>query len=144
MENRIGRPSQIAAIGMLMLIGALLLSACTQAGATTSAFVANGNPRQGQQLLQQYGCGNCHAIPGVEHAESLVAPPLTGWAARGYIAGRVPNTPDNLIAWIRNPQQIDPENQMPNMGVTERDARDIAAYLFTLGGRTRWDGVTER
>ncbi len=139
------RTAGIAGLGLLLLLGSTLLSAC--AAITTpseSAVVANGNPRQGRQLLRQYGCGGCHAIPGVEYAQSWVAPPLEGWAGRGYIAGRLPNTPEHLIQWIQNPQAIDPENQMPNMGVAEQEARDMAAYLFTLGERTRYDGVTER
>jgi cytochrome c1 len=44
----------------------------------------------------------------------------------------LPNTPENLLAWIRSPQTIDPGNVMPNLGVTALDAADIAAYLFSL------------
>ena len=64
----------------------------------------------------------------------MVGPPLIGWADRIYIAGRVPNTPENLIVWIQNPQEIDPQNAMPNLGVSESEARDMAAYLYTLRG----------
>ena len=38
----------------------------------------------------------------------------------------------NMIRWIQRPQDVDPKNVMPNMGVTDQDARDIAAYLYTL------------
>jgi cytochrome c1 len=51
---------------------------------------------------------------------------------RVYIAGRVTNTAPNLVSWIRNPKATDDRTAMPNMGVTEKDARDIAAYLYTL------------
>jgi cytochrome c1 len=51
---------------------------------------------------------------------------------RGYIAGHLPNNGPNLIRWIRDPQQVDPGNAMPDLGVGDVDARDIAAYLFTL------------
>src|SRR5918911_1170581 len=60
------------------------------------------------------------------------APPLAGLAGRAYIAGVLPNTPDNLIRWIQNPPGIDEKTAMPNVGVTARDARNIAAYLYTL------------
>jgi cytochrome c1 len=42
------------------------------------------------------------------------------------------NTPDNLTRWVRNPQQIVPGNAMPDMGLSEAEARDVTAYLYTL------------
>ena len=41
-------------------------------------------------------------------------------------------SPDNLIRFIRRPQEVVPENPMPDPGVTEQDGRDIAVYLYTL------------
>jgi cytochrome c1 len=49
-----------------------------------------------------------------------------------HIAGVLTNTPDNLIEWIHNPPGVDPRTAMPNLGVDEAAARDIAAYLYTL------------
>jgi cytochrome c len=49
-----------------------------------------------------------------------------------YVAGVLANTPDNLIQCIRNPPDVDPRTAMPNLGIGEPDARDIAAYLYTL------------
>ncbi len=60
----------------------------------------------------------------------MVGPPLNCFYQRGYIAGRLPNNQDNRIKWIRNPQQIEPGTAMPDMGVKEKDASDIAAYLY--------------
>jgi hypothetical protein len=51
---------------------------------------------------------------------------------RVFIAGVLTNQPDNMIRWIENPPGIDAKTAMPNMGVTARDARDIASYLYTL------------
>jgi cytochrome c1 len=48
------------------------------------------------------------------------------------LAGVLTNTPEHMIEWLRNPQWISPLSAMPDLGVTERDARDIAAYLSTL------------
>ena len=62
----------------------------------------------------------------------MVGPPLVGWARRTMVAGYLPNTPDQLVRWITAPQSVAPGNAMPNLGVTDRDARDIAAYLYTL------------
>ncbi|MCE7990291.1 MAG: cytochrome C [Caldilinea sp. CFX5] len=106
--------------------------------ATGVARVPAGNPAAGQVALQTYGCHSCHLIPGVTGANSLVGPPLIGWAERSYIAGSLPNEPAHLIAWIRFPQAIEPGNAMPNLGVTEEDARNMAAYLYTLHRNQRW------
>jgi cytochrome c1 len=40
-----------------------------------------------------------------------------------------------MIRWIRQPQEIDPGNGMPDLSVSTRDGRDIAAYLYTLQKR---------
>lgn len=71
-------------------------------------------------------------IPGVSGANGLVGPPLIKWSGRSFIAGEVPNNPENLITWITVPQSIEPGTVMPNLGVLDEDARDIAAYLYTL------------
>jgi cytochrome c1 len=63
---------------------------------------------------------------------ALVGPPLSGIADRSYIAGVLTNSPEHMIQWLRNPQAVDDKTAMPNMNVTEKDARDIAAYLYTL------------
>jgi cytochrome c len=60
----------------------------------------------------------------------MAAPPLHRFYQRSFIAGRLPNTEDNLIRWIQDPQQVEPGTAMPDLGVTEDEARDIAAYLY--------------
>lgn len=96
--------------------------------------VAGGNVEQGREALTRYGCIACHTIPGagIGGAQANVGPPLTDWAEREYIAGSLTNTPENLIRWIQNPQAIEPGTVMPTLGVSEADARDMAAYLYTL------------
>lgn len=88
--------------------------------------------RRGAQLIDQYGCGACHTIPGISGADGLVGPPLTHWSQRSYIAGVLPNDPDNLALWISHPQHVIPGVDMPEMGVSEQDARYISAYLYTI------------
>lgn len=94
--------------------------------------VPAGDPERGARLIEQYGCGACHSVPGVRGADGLVGPPLTSFGARSYIAGQLPNNGDNLQRWIRDPQGVEPGTAMPDLGVTGVDAEDIAAYLFTL------------
>jgi cytochrome c1 len=83
-------------------------------------------------LARDHGCPACHVIPGVGPVAGQVGPPLAGFAARTYIAGRRPNRPDDLVAWLRNPVLIDPETAMPDVGLTEEEAKHVAAYLYTL------------
>lgn len=92
---------------------------------------ARGNRLRGRTALTQYACNACHMIPGVTGSEVYVGRPLKDLAERKYIAGRLPNTQENLIKWIRHPQSVDPETAMPTLGVTEADALDISAYLLT-------------
>jgi mono/diheme cytochrome c family protein len=88
--------------------------------------------RRGRTALQQYACISCHTIPGVTGADARVGPPLEGIASRRMLGGVLPNSPENLERWIRFPQEVAPLSAMPNLGVTERDARDMVAYLRTL------------
>src|SRR5699024_10105314 len=94
--------------------------------------VPGGDAANGPALIQQYGCMSCHTVPGVAGANAPAGPSLADFGNRAYVAGMLPNTPDNLIHWIQHPQEVVPGNDMPELGVTDSDARDIAAYLYTL------------
>jgi mono/diheme cytochrome c family protein len=111
------------------------MSAVAVAGDATappsSPGIAGGDAARGKRILAQYACQSCHRIPGVTGSEVDVGRPLEQLAKRRVIAGSLPNTQDNLMRWIRNPQAIDPDAAMPNMGVSERDALDISAYLLS-------------
>lgn len=112
-----------------------LASACTQArlsDAEAMQLTRGGRAQAGRRWAENYGCGGCHVIPGVPGARGRVGPPLDNVTARLYIGGVTENKPDNLIAWIQDPQLIDSATAMPRVGVTQREARDIAAYLYTL------------
>lgn len=119
----------------------LALSACNEGRVTREVSVGNlGNAEHGRQLITSYGCGACHMIPGVHAARGKVGPPLLYFAERTMIAGELPNTPLNLTRWIQHPRQVEPKTAMPELGVTQDEANDIAAYLYTLRGRegTSW------
>ena len=92
----------------------------------------SGSSKNGAALIAQYGCGSCHIVPGVAGANGLVGPPLTHMGRRVYIAGMLRNSPENMIAWLENPQAIVAGNVMPRMGLNRNQAQDIAAYLDTL------------
>jgi mono/diheme cytochrome c family protein len=93
---------------------------------------ASADVNRGRIAINQYACTICHAIPGVVGPNAPVGPPLAGIARRAILAGVLPNTPDNMVRWLRAPQDVSPLSAMPNLGVSARDARDIAAYLATL------------
>ena len=94
--------------------------------------LTGGNPDNGMAAIGRYGCGSCHDIPGIRSARGTVGPPLGRIAARTYLAGRLSNTPANMMQWIQHPQQVERGTAMPEMGVTDGDARDITAFLYTL------------
>lgn len=91
-----------------------------------------GDAERGRLALHQYACITCHAIPNVGGENAMVGPPLKGMAKRKFIAGILPNTPDNMLRWLQHPQEVDPDSAMPDLGVSERDARDMAAYLYQM------------
>ena len=115
-------------VGLLIASLAVGLAGCDQDN-TAAMF---GDPKHGIALIKENGCGTCHVIPGIEGADGLVGPPLNMMGRRIYIAGVLRNTPDNMMRWIRDPQKIVPGNAMPEMGITEAEARDLAAFLETL------------
>ena len=86
--------------------------------------------QRGRLALTQYACQSCHHIPGVTGPLTFVGPDLDGLARRAFIAGKLPTNEANLVSWIRTPQQHKPGSAMPQLGVSERDARDMAAYLL--------------
>jgi cytochrome c len=97
-----------------------------------AAAMTGGDPHRGEAAISRYGCSTCHVIPGIKGADALVGPPLTKMGSRSYVAGVLPNTPDNMIRWLENPPAVDHLTAMPNLGVTDQDARDMASYLYTL------------
>ena len=107
----------------------LVLCAC-QSDKTVPAL--GGDPENDRLLLRQFGCGSCHEIPNVATARGKVGPPLAGIAHRVYVAGVLPNTPENMASFIRHPEKHAPRTAMPDLGVTEAHARDMVAYLYTL------------
>ena len=91
-----------------------------------------GDPKRGALVIIRGSCGDCHEIPGIQAAHGLVGPPLAHFGRRTVVAGMLPNTPENLAWWIRHPQAVVPGNAMPEAGLTDQQARDAAAYLYSL------------
>jgi cytochrome c2 len=134
MDNKQSPRYGRALVIWLCAAGCMLLSGCNDelADYTAVHVPTPGDAGRGGRLIAQYGCGGCHIVPGISGADGLVGPPLNKMARRVYIAGFLRNSPDNLAAWIENPQAIVPGNAMPAMGINNEQARDIVAYLYTL------------
>jgi cytochrome c len=115
------------------LLCALLVAALSAGcGELETEQVTAGDAKAGRAAIERYQCGACHEIPGVADARGRVGPPLTAYARRVYIAGKLPQGPALLARWIQDAPSLAPGTAMPNVGVSESDARDMVAYLYRL------------
>lgn len=118
-------------------IAALSLTAvgcyAPESGGAYDKTVPGGDAARGRALVVSgiHGCPACHTIPGVL-PRGVVGPPLDGMAQRAFIAGELPNTPNVLVDFLENPPALVPRTGMPNVGLTTADARNIAAFLYSL------------
>jgi len=110
----------------------LALSAGESKASESWSEPVGGDPRRGAAEIRDVGCGACHRIPGIAGADGLVGPPLDFISRRIYLAGVLRNTPQNMMAWLQNPQKFVPGNAMPNMNLSEEQSRNITAYLYTV------------
>lgn len=115
------------------LLPLLMLGGCSRSdGQGIFAVTRDSGTLRGKALIEEKRCGSCHTIPGIAGARGMVGPPLTGFGRRTFIAGEMPNTPANLARWVQSPTSVEPKTAMPDLGLTERQAQDVAAYLYTL------------
>ncbi len=118
---------------LILVLSSIALNGCYGGRAEYVAAPAiGGDAGHGAALIVSYRCGSCHTIPGIRAANGVVGPPLYFFSRRTEIAGELPNTPDNLIHWVQDPKSVEPGTAMPTLGIDEKQARDIAAYLYTL------------
>ena len=118
---------------VILALTAILLSGCTGGQQPRRIAVATGGvPGVGRQVIAKYHCGECHTIPGIRGAHGVFGPPLNAMGRRTYIAGQIPNAPDNLVHWIMEPTSLKPQTAMPDLNIPEQQARDVAAYLYSL------------
>ena len=138
MKIRWSKAKILAALGGAVLLagGGLAAYAAQSAAARErserAVMLTGGAPERAHEHIRNYGCAGCHDIPGIDGPEGLVGPPLGTIGKRVYIAGVMTNTPGNLVDWIVNPPSIDPMTAMPVTGISEAEARDVAAYLYSL------------
>jgi len=118
---------------LISTFAALSLCGCDEKAKQTAAIMTHGgNPDKGKRDIEYFGCASCHTIPGAAGANGLIGPSLAQVGDRAYIDGVVKNSPDNLIKWIQHAPSLDPKTAMPDLQLSDKDARDVASYLYTL------------
>jgi cytochrome c len=93
--------------------------------------MTGGDPSAAPRVIRRYGCAGCHTISGIPGGDGQVGGSLANIKHRLYVGGVLPNSPDNLIRWIVSPQVFSPRSAMPATGISEAEARDVAAYLYS-------------
>ena len=77
-------------------------------------------------------CVNCHSVSGTS-ASGTFGPDLSHLMSRAALgSGVIPNTLENLRAWVKDPQAIKPGNLMPNMQLNPGELDEVVAYLSSL------------
>lgn len=132
MKSSAAKSSMLAVAAFLLLGFAGGCQSAHQRAVEQAKAQVGGDPGRGAFLLQRYGCGGCHRIPGVMGAAGKAAPSLEHLANELYISGNLPNTPPNVMRWIRSPHSILPKTKMPEYGIGDAEARDITTYLWSL------------
>jgi cytochrome c2 len=123
-------------------IMALATGCAEEAERRRDPLLAGGESTRGLEAIRRHGCGGCHLVPGLPEARGRVGPSLQGLAGRPYLAGRLTNHGGNLVTWIQTPRAIDPGTIMPELGVSDTEARDIATYLYERGPAPARTGPT--
>lgn len=118
--------------GLLLMVPILVLLAACADKRQQPRDITGADAATGLAVIERLGCAACHQIPGVDWPQGTVGGSLNGFADRSMIAGRFPNQPDTLATWVRNAPSMSATTGMPAMPMTSAEARDVAAYLYTL------------
>lgn len=132
MSRRARLAPLIVAVAVAVAVPVAGIGGCSNARSRRADTVLFGDAESGKAAIEDYGCGSCHTVPGVRGADAKVGPPLTDFGERSFIAGQLANTPDNLVRWLMDPDEVEPGTAMPDLDVTEQDAQNITAYLEGL------------
>lgn len=116
----------------LLLALAGLLGGCRQPEIEPHRQIPGSDPARGRAVVERTACGVCHNIPSIAGARGRLGPPLGGFGTRALIAGVVPNRPDVLARFVREAPSVVKDTAMPPMPLSQREALDVAAFLYTL------------
>jgi cytochrome c1 len=110
----------------------IVLAACEPLEVPSRNRVLGGDAENGRAAVERIACGVCHEIPGIAGANGVVGPSLAHFGRRTMIAGVYANRPEALVIWVRAAPRMAPDTAMPDLPLSESEARDVAAYLYTL------------
>ena len=122
---------RVLIVSVVLLLPACNIEVPVKERRDEARTMTGGDPDRGKDAIRRYGCLSCHTIPGLP-GDANVGPPLDRVGGRVYLGGVLVNTPDNMKKWLKDPPAVDPKTAMPNVGATDDDVKDIAAYLYTL------------
>lgn len=117
-----------------LVLACVSLTACDGPPDRTPTL-GDANAAKGRQLVADKGCVACHTFPDVKWPRGGLGPSLWDFGRQGLIAGRLPNQPGVLMQFVRNAPALVPGTAMPAISMTDEEARDVTAYLFTLKPR---------
>jgi cytochrome c len=125
----------IPASGLLFIT--MFLVACSQTfNYERGASMTGGDPQAGKEKIVLHDCHSCHEIPGIPVNRDVRGPSLKHWAKQSTIAKKWPNTPENLEDFLQHPERMlhgsGLKTEMTMSSVKSGDAKDIAAYLFSI------------
>jgi cytochrome c oxidase subunit 2 len=107
-------------------------AAWSSAESREAATPATTSEQRGLHYVTSMPCASCHTIVGTS-ARGIIGPNLTHLASRETLAaGRLQNTPQQLSAWLHNPDAFKPGSHMPNLHLTDDQRNDIVQYLEAL------------
>jgi len=121
----------LLSIATAVIAGGVIYFQTAQTAQSQADTITRGDWKRGRLSIARYGCGSCHVIAGITGANGKVGPDLTHIAQRSEIAGKLPNDPDAMIRWLIHPQAIEPKGGMPDQGVSDTEARNMAAFLYS-------------
>lgn len=133
MHNRAQRNGE--ALQTIRALPLLLFTVACKPPPDKAQHMPQTSVARGMKAIERAGCGACHVVPGLDWPQGRSGPSLEGFADQGLIAGRLPNRPDLLAAYVRDAPAALPGTTMPAMPLSEAEARDVAAYLYASGKR---------
>lgn len=92
--------------------------------------------QEGKELFEEKACLSCHATDNTTYSAGTVpiGPDLTNFGDRSRFAGILHPTKENLIDWLKDPEEIKPGNLMTGAypELSDDEADKIAEYLLQL------------
>src|SRR5258708_430732 len=122
------RPPSLFTLYPSLFFLALILAAfgCHHGEQGAAAQTSAGSVEAGRSAIDKYGCAGCHIIPGIEGLRGMAGPSLEHLKNRGLLARKLPNNPESAANWMPNPQAVDAQHSMPNLGHPPKEPRATA------------------